>query len=51
MNSWIYVDVIRAEHEERIRRIWLTRGPARPKQTLGSPSTLKSFLAYFGRSK
>jgi hypothetical protein len=50
MNSWIYLDVIRAEHEERIRRIEQTRALALARRSPGSPSALRSFWARFGRS-
>jgi hypothetical protein len=49
MTNWIYMDATRIENELRVRRSEEARKAALYRKGHGSPWTLKSMLARFGR--
>jgi hypothetical protein len=50
MHSGAYLDVVRREHEVRIRQAEKARLSADFKKAQGSPSALRSLLTFFNRS-
>jgi hypothetical protein len=49
VTSWIYLETVKVEHELRIRQSEEARQAALIRKGQGSPWTLKSLLARFGR--
>ncbi len=49
MHSGAYLDVIKLEHEVRIRQAEKARMSASVKRTQASPSVLRHLLMFFGR--
>ena len=49
MTSWIYLEAVKIEHELKIRQSEEARKAALFRKSQGSPWSLKSLLARFGR--
>jgi hypothetical protein len=49
MFSGAYLDVVKMEHEVRIRQAEKARLSASLRKAQGSPSAIRSLLAFFGR--
>jgi hypothetical protein len=50
MMSWVSLEVVRAEHEIKVREAREARMGSLVKQSQGSPSVLKSVMMFFNRA-
>lgn len=50
MMSWVAFEVVRAEHEIKVREAQEARIGTLLKRTHGSPSVLKSLMTFFNRA-